>query len=52
MDRAQKAESIETLKGVFAGAGAVIVTHNVGLSVAQMSDLRTRLRKEGAASRW
>src|SRR5580698_7472648 len=49
MDRAQKAESIETLKGVFAGAGAVIVTHNMGLSVAQMSDLRGRLRKEGAA---
>ena len=48
MDRAQKAESIETLKGVFAGAGAVIVTHNMGLSVAQMSDLRGRLRKEGA----
>jgi large subunit ribosomal protein L10 len=49
MDRAQKAESIETLKGVFAGAGAVVVTHNMGLSVAQMSDLRGRLRKEGAA---
>ena len=25
MDRAQKAESIETLKGVFADAGAVVV---------------------------
>lgn len=49
MDRAQKAESIETLKGVFAGAGAVVVTHNMGLSVAEMSDLRGRLRKEGAA---
>jgi large subunit ribosomal protein L10 len=49
MDRAQKAESIETLKGVFAGAGAVVVTHNLGLSVAQISDLRGRLRKEGAA---
>ena len=49
MDRAQKAESIETLKGVFAGAGAVIVTHNTGLTVAQISDLRGRLRKEGAA---
>jgi len=49
MDRAQKAESIETLKGVFADAGAVIVTHNTGLSVAEMSELRSRLRKEGAA---
>ncbi|MFZ5667878.1 MAG: 50S ribosomal protein L10 [Pseudomonadota bacterium] len=49
MDRAQKAESIETLKGVFSGAGAVVVTHYLGLTVAEMTDLRLRLRKEGAA---
>jgi large subunit ribosomal protein L10 len=49
MDRAQKAESIETLKGVFEGAGTVVVTHYMGLTVAQMSDLRGRLRKEGAS---
>ena len=48
MDRAQKAESIETLKGVFADAGAVVVTHYLGLTVAEMTDLRGRLRKEGA----
>lgn len=48
MDRAQKAESIETLKGVFTGAGAVVVTHYLGLTVAEMTDLRLRLRKEGA----
>jgi len=48
MDRAQKAESIETIRGVFAGAGAVVVTHNLGLTVAELSDLRGRLRKEGA----
>lgn len=49
MDRAQKAESIETLKGVFEGAGAVVVTHYLGLTVAEMTDLRGRLRKEGAS---
>ncbi|MED5536455.1 MAG: 50S ribosomal protein L10, partial [Pseudomonadota bacterium] len=49
MDRAQKAESIETLKGVFADAGSVVVTHNLGLTVAEMEDLRGRLRKEGGA---
>ena len=49
MDRAQKQESIETLKGVFADAGAVVVTHNLGLTVAEMTDLRLRLRKEGVA---
>jgi len=48
MDRAQKAESIETLKGVFEGAGAVVVTHYLGLTVAEMTELRGRLRKEGA----
>lgn len=49
MDRAQKAASIETLKGVFADAGAVVVTHYTGLTVAEMEELRHRLRKEGAA---
>ncbi len=49
MDRAQKADSIEELKGVFAESGAVVVTHYLGLTVAEMTDLRTRLRKEGAA---
>ncbi len=49
MDRAQKAESIEGLKGVFANAGAVVVTHYTGLTVAEMNDLRGRLRKEGAS---
>jgi large subunit ribosomal protein L10 len=47
MDRAQKAESIETLKGVFSDAGAVVVTHNLGLTVAEMEDLRGRLRTAG-----
>jgi large subunit ribosomal protein L10 len=48
MDRAQKQETIETLKGVFDGAGAVVVTHYLGLTVAEMTDLRGRLRNEGA----
>ena len=45
MDRAQKQESIEALKGVFAGAGAVVVTHYSGLTVAEMTDLRGRLNR-------
>ena len=48
MDRAQKAESIETLRGVFEGAGAVVVTHYLGLTVAEMTELRGRLRSQGA----
>ncbi|MDZ4373245.1 MAG: 50S ribosomal protein L10, partial [Phenylobacterium sp.] len=48
MDRAQKQEAIETLKSVFADSSAVVVTHYMGLTVAEMTDLRGRLRKEGA----
>ena len=49
MDRAQKQAQIGALKDVFDGAGAVVVTHNLGLTVAEMTDLRLRLRKEGAS---
>jgi large subunit ribosomal protein L10 len=49
MQRAQKAQSIETLAGVFSTSGAVVVTHYLGLTVHETEDLRGRLRKEGAA---
>ena len=48
MHRAQKAQSIETLEGVFSTSGAVVVTHYLGLTVHETEDLRGRLRKEGA----
>jgi large subunit ribosomal protein L10 len=48
MDRAEKQDAIETLKGVFAESGTVVVTHYMGLTVAEMTDLRGRLRQEGA----
>ncbi len=51
MDRAKKAETIEALTGVFANAGAVVVTHYLGLTVHDLEDLRGRLRKEGATFR-
>ena len=49
MNRAQKSQAIEALQGVFAGAGAVVVTHYLGLTVSETEELRGRLRKEGAA---
>jgi large subunit ribosomal protein L10 len=48
MDRAQKAETVESLKGVFAGAGIVVVGHYSGLSVAELTTLRSRLRQADA----
>lgn len=49
MDRAEKQVAVEALKGVFADAGAVVVTHYMGLTVAEMTDLRGKLRAEGAS---
>ncbi len=49
MDRAQKAELVTTLKSVFSNAGTVVVAHNLGLTVAQMTDLRVRMSQEGAS---
>jgi len=51
MDRTQKAETVESLNGLFTEAGAVIVAHYKGMTVAQMGDLRSRLRKAGASFR-
>lgn len=48
MDRAQKAEAVEALKGIFAKAGVVVVSHYSGLTVADMQTLRGRLRAAGA----
>lgn len=49
MDRAQKAELVTTLKSVFSNAGTVVVAHNLGLTVAQMTDLRVQMSQEGAS---
>ncbi len=49
MDRAQKQETVEALKGVFASSGAVVVTHYMGLTVAELTDLRGKLRSQGAS---
>jgi len=49
MDRAQKAETVDSLKGLFAGAGVVVVGHYAGLTVAELTVLRSRLRSEGGS---
>ena len=40
---------MEDLKGVFSEAGSVVVAHYTGMTVAQMSTLRARMRAEGAS---
>jgi large subunit ribosomal protein L10 len=48
MDRAEKQEAIETLKGIFDNAGSVVVAQYSGLTVAEMTKLRVGLRQVGA----
>ena len=49
MDRSQKAESVASLNAVFNEVGVVVVTRNLGLSVKQSTDLRTKMRDAGAS---
>jgi len=51
VDRTQKAEVVEDLNGVFANAGSVVVAHYTGLTVAELNDLRARMRAAGASFR-
>jgi large subunit ribosomal protein L10 len=48
MDRSQKADLVDELKRVFSETSVVVVTRNLGLSVAQSTDLRLRMRDAGA----
>ena len=49
MDRSQKAESVASLNAVFNEAGVVVVTRNLGLTVAQSTALRGKIRDAGAS---
>ena len=49
MDRSQKAESVSALNAVFNEVGVVVVTRNLGLSVAQSTALRSKMRDVGAS---
>ena len=48
MDRSQKADLVDELKQVFSETSVVVVTRNLGLSVAQSTDLRLKMRDAGA----
>lgn len=48
MDRAQKREFVETMHEALGRTGTFVVAHYAGLSVAEMTDLRVRMREAGA----
>jgi len=49
MERAQKVELVAGLKSAFAEAGVIVVTRNLGLTVAQSTVLRSKMREAGAS---
>ena len=51
MDRAQKEQLVDELGQIFESSGVVVVSHYVGLTVAEMQDLRARARDAGGAVR-
>lgn len=51
MDRAQKEVVVAELGNIFADSGVIVVAQYAGMSVAQMQDLRGRMREAGGSVR-
>ena len=51
MDRAQKEAVVGDLGQIFADSGVVVVAHYEGLTVAEMTDFRLRMKSAGGAVR-
>ena len=49
MDRSQKADAVAALNATFNEAGVVVITRNLGMTVAQSTALRVKMR-DGVAS--
>ena len=51
MDRAQKEKVVEELGQIFESSGVVVVARYEGMTVAEMQDLRARMREGGGSVR-
>ena len=51
MDRAQKEKVVEELGQIFQSSGVVVVSRYEGMTVAEMQDLRSRMREAGGSVR-
>ena len=49
MDRSQKADAVAQLNDVFKEVGVVVVTRNLGMTVDQSTELRSKMREAGAS---
>ncbi|MEM9063221.1 MAG: 50S ribosomal protein L10 [Pseudomonadota bacterium] len=51
MDRAQKEAVVGELGNIFSDSGVIVIAQYAGLSVAEMSDFRNRMREAGGSVR-
>ena len=51
VDRAEKEKVVDELGQIFASSGVVVVAHYTGMTVAQMQDLRAKMRDVGGSVR-
>ena len=49
MDRAQKTQAVADLNRTFSDVAVVVVTRNLGMTVAQSTQLRIKMREAGAS---
>jgi large subunit ribosomal protein L10 len=49
MDRSQKADAVAALNATFGEAGVVVITRNLGMTVAETTALRVKMREAGAS---
>jgi len=49
VEKAEKREFVTWLNGVFKDSGSVVVAHYAGLTVAQMSEFRSKMRENGGS---
>ena len=49
MDRSQKADTVAALNATFNEVGVVVITRNLGMTVAQSTALRLKMRDAGAS---
>ena len=51
MDRSQKEEQVKEIAEIFDNSGSVVMTEYSGMTVAEMTELRAKLREQGASIR-
>ena len=51
MDRSQKEEQVKEIAEIFDNSGSVVMAEYSGMTVVEMTELRAKLREQGASIR-